>query len=263
MARVGNIESNGGNYMFNYKLWCLEGGIIGFIAVTAIVMNGNADYFDAYYGGVIQSIRADWLTTLVELITYLGNWQAIIIICILLLAFEKTRKTYGIPIAIVAIISSVLNRVAKLIIQRPRPDVADMLIQESGYSYPSGHTATAIAVFILLAYIICKNTDSKKKAIIYATLLVVLAFAISLSRIYLGVHYASDVLGGAFVGMTCLSGVALYFYPPKKEKEKWKEKMRAKEKAKQDRLDTVEADIVEESDMLKDVQERYDEEDNK
>lgn len=262
MVRVGNIKNNGGNYMFNYKLWCLEGGIIGFIAVTAIVVNGNADYFDAYYGGAIQSLRADWLTTLVELITYLGNWQTITIICILLLAFEKTRKTYGIPIAIVAILSAVLNRVAKLIIQRPRPDAANMLIQADGYSYPSGHTATAIAVFILLAYIICKNVSSKKKAALYAVPLVILALLISLSRVYLGVHYASDVLGAAFIGMTCLSGVALYFYPPKKEKEKWKEKMRAKEKAKQERLDTVEADIVEEGEMLKDVQERYDEEDN-
>lgn len=249
--------------MFNYKLFCLEGGIIGFIAVTALVVNGNSDFFDAFYGGGIQSLRGPGLNTVVELLTYLGNWQTITIICLLLLAFSKTRKTYGIPVTIVAILSQIVNRVAKEIIARPRPDASNMLIEQGGYSYPSGHAATAIAVFVLLAYLICKNMDNKKRAAIYATLLSVLAILISLSRVYLGVHYASDVLGGFFVGLTCFGAVSMYFYPYKKEKEKWRAKMKAKDQAKIDALETVEAELVDRDEMIRDVNAQYEDDKKK
>ena len=197
--------------MFNYKLFCLEGGIIGFIAVTALVVNGNSDFFDAFYGGAVQSLRSPGLNTVVELITYIGNWQAITVICLLLLAFAKTRKTYGIPVTVVAILSHVLNRIAKMLIERPRPDAANMLIEQGGFSYPSGHTATAIAVFILLAYLVCKNMDNKKKAALCAVLLSALGILISLSRIYLGVHYFSDIIGGITASSLLLS-IVYYYY---------------------------------------------------
>ena len=245
--------------MFNYKLFCLEGGVIGFIAVTALVVNGNSDFFDAFYGGAVQSLRSPGLNTVVELITYIGNWQAITVICLLLLAFAKTRKTYGIPVTVVAILSHVLNRIAKMLIERPRPDAANMLIEQGGFSYPSGHTATAIAVFILLAYLVCKNMDNKKKAALCAVLLSALGILISLSRIYLGAHYASDVLGGFFVGLASFGAVSMYFYPYKKEKEKWRAKMRAKEQAKIDALEDVEVEVVDREDMLEDLQAQYDE----
>lgn len=249
--------------MFNYKLFCFEGAIVGFIAVTALVMNGNSDFFDAFYGGAIQGLRAPVLNTIAEFITYIGNWQSITIICILLLAFDKTRKTYGLPVTIVAVLSTVLNKAAKVLIERPRPDAANMLIEQGGYSYPSGHAATAIAVFLLLAYLICKNMKNRKKAGLFAALLILLGVMISLSRIYIGVHYASDVLGGFFLGSICMSAVAMYFYPYKKEKEKWRAKIRAKEQAKTDALDSVEAEVVDRDDMIKDLNDRYDEEDKK
>lgn len=230
--------------MFNYRLWGVEGGIIAFLAVTALVFNGNTEVFDTLYGGAIQSLRGPGLNTLVELITYIGNWQSIVVICLLLLAFDKTRKTYGIPVTAVAILSTVLNKIAKVLVARPRPDAVNMLIEQDGFSFPSGHTTTAIAVFCLIAYIVYKQVENRKVA--YASMfgLVLLGILISLSRVYLGVHYASDVFAGACLGIAVFCFVALIFYPFKQEKEKWKERMRAKEKAKKDKLETIEAEVI-------------------
>ncbi len=226
--------------MFNYKIWGLEASIIAFIAVTTLVYYGNTDFFDTYYGEAIQSLRMPGLDTVMEAITYVGNWQSITIISILLLAFEKTRKVYGIPVAIAAILSSGINKIIKVTMARPRPDVENMLINQEGFSYTSGHTASAIAVFGVLAYLICKNFDNKKKAAMYASILSILAILISLSRIYLGVHYPSDVFGGFFVGTSILCLVGIIFYPYKKENEKWKKKFRDKI----DNLDEIDAEVV-------------------
>ena len=78
--------------MFNYKLFCLEGGVIGFIAVTALVVNGNSDFFDAFYGGAVQSLRSPGLNTVVELITYIGNWQAITVILFAIAGLCKDKE---------------------------------------------------------------------------------------------------------------------------------------------------------------------------
>ena len=242
MTWLDKINLRNGVYffMFNYKLWGLEAGIITFIAVTALVFYGNTTFFDTYYGGLIQGLRTDGLNTVAELITYIGNWQSIVVICLLLLAFEKTRKTYGIPVTISAILSTVINKIVKIQMARPRPDAANMLIEQDGFSYASGHTVTAVAVFFLIAYLLCKNMDNKWKSRIAAFFLVVLALLIGLSRIYLGVHYASDVFGGFFLGLAVFCLVALIFYPHKREKEKWK----AKKKAKRDALEEVKAEVI-------------------
>lgn len=226
--------------MFNYKLWIFQASVVMVIAVSAVVFYGNAIYFDAFYSGAIQGLRAPGLNTLVEMITYIGNWQSIVVICILLVAFDKTRKTIGIPVVAVAIISSVSNRLLKQFMHRPRPDASNMLISEDGFSFPSGHTATAVAVFILIAYILVKTMDNKKRAWIYACLLSLLAILIGLSRIYVGVHYPSDVFAGFFMGTASLSLVAMFLYPHKKEHAKWKENFNKK----LDTLENVEAEVV-------------------
>ncbi len=224
--------------MFNYKLWIFELSIILVGLVSFITLNGNAYHFDDVYGGFIQSFRSEGLNTFVEAITYIGNWQSIVILCILLLAFDKTRKWLGVPVTLVAIVSSVANRLLKEYIARPRPDASNMLIDQDGFSFPSGHTATAIAVTVLIAYILVRNLDNKKKAWFYSVCLVLLGILISLSRVYLGVHYASDVFAGIFVGLGSFSLVAMFFYPHKKDFAKWKKKFN-------DKIDSLE--VIDES----------------
>lgn len=237
--------------MLNYKLWAFEASVMAFISVIFLLFNGNTAVFDSNYGLLIQSFRGPGLNTLTELVTYLGNWQTITIICILLIAFEKTRKKYGIPITAVAILSSVANKIVKVLVERPRPDAADMLIQQGGYSFPSGHTTTAFAVFLFLAYIVYKEVKSPKKKIPAMIGLIILPFLIGLSRIYLGVHYASDVFAGMWLGIACFCLVGMFVYPYKREKAKWMEAQKIKEEKKRAKLETLEVEVVESMDDVK------------
>lgn len=232
--------------MFNYKLWVFELSAIMVAVVSMITLNGTAYNFDNLYGGFIQSFRSEGLNTLMEAITYIGNWQSVVILCILLLAFEKTRTWLGIPVTAVALVSSIANRLLKELIHRPRPSASEMLISQDGFSFPSGHSATAMAITIFIAYILFKNMKSKKKALAYGSLLVFLGLIISISRIYLGVHYASDVFAGIFLGVASFSIVAMFFYPYKKEQARWRQKFNEKIDA-LETIDESQVDIIDEN----------------
>lgn len=97
-----------------------------------------------------------------------------------------------------------LNQILKNIVQRPRPTEFRM-IDESGYSFPSGHSMASAAFYGFLIYLVYKKVKNKKLKITIITLLSLLIILIGISRIYLGVHYTSDVLAGFFVSISYLT----------------------------------------------------------
>ena len=96
-----------------------------------------------------------------------------------------------------------LNLMLKNIVERPRP-IGYRLIDETGYSFPSGHSMISAAFYGLIIYFIWKNVKNKKLKYISCALLGLLIAFIGISRIYLGVHYASDVLGGFIISIAYL-----------------------------------------------------------
>lgn len=145
-----------------------------------------------------EYLRTPFLTPIFKIITYLGNNGAIwIMITMALLCFKKTRKS-GI-LAVVALLCAFLidNVILKNVIARTRPyeviDGLQILIQkQKDYSFPSGHTGSSFA-----AAIIFFQTLPKK----YGISAIVLASLIGISRLYVGVHYPSDVICGFLIGM--------------------------------------------------------------
>ena len=87
---------------------------------------------------------------------------------------------------------------------RPRPDVSLHLIEQGGWSFPSGHSISGLLMYGLLAWLILRYARNQKFRIIAAVLLTLLWVGVGLSRIYLGVHYPTDVLGGWLLGMVIL-----------------------------------------------------------
>lgn len=172
-----------------------------FCVIAYFVATGQAGGFDDPIRQFFYDVRSGGLTTFMEAVTYLGNWQSIVVLCLLLLAYDNTRMVYGVPVSLVAVSDTGLNKILKMLFERSRPDDILHLVQESGYSFPSGHSITSMAVFGTLLYLVQTRMENKKLANRLSALLILLILLIGPSRVYLGVHYPTDILGGWALGI--------------------------------------------------------------
>ena len=138
----------------------------------------------------------------VKIITNLGGTLFLILIAVALVIIIKNKKT-GITILANLGISAILNNLLKIIIQRPRP-IEHRLIEETGYSFPSGHSMISMAFYGYLAYLTYKYIKNKNLKYTIIILLNILILSIGISRIFLGVHYTSDVLAGFIISIIYL-----------------------------------------------------------
>lgn len=175
-----------------------------FFVMLWLARSGNASVIDDPAREAIYSLRSSWLTPIMKAITYLGNWQTITAICLVLLAFRKTRITYGVPLSIGAIIVTVLNNILKSLVERPRPDEIYHLIEQGGWSFPSGHSITSMFFFGMLIWLVRRNVQNRRSANTLIVLLAIPMLLIGVSRVYLGVHYPTDVLAGWCLGVVTI-----------------------------------------------------------
>lgn len=154
------------------------------------------------YEIIVLKLRTNVLTNIMSVITNLGGAYVLILITILSFVVIKNKRI-GILISTNLVVITILNLVLKSIIQRPRPE-GYRLIMESGYSFPSGHSMVSMAFYGLIIYLIWKKMRYKPLKYILCTLLSLLVILIGISRIYLGVHYASDVVGGFIISIAYL-----------------------------------------------------------
>jgi membrane-associated phospholipid phosphatase len=104
-----------------------------------------------------------------------------------------------------------LNMALKTALERPRPSFSDPLATAAGFSFPSGHAMVALTVYGALAFVLAASVKSRRVQVLVLAAALVLVLAIGFSRLYLGVHYVSDVLGayGAGLAWLMLCGLAL------------------------------------------------------
>ena len=145
-----------------------------------------------------QHLRTDMLTPLMKFVTFLGNGGWFWILCaVVLLAIPKTRKTgYA---AVLSLIFGVIvtNLLLKNIVARPRPfaeieALIPLIAKPTDFSFPSGHTTASFAVALVMLRMLPKKIGIPA---------VVLAALVAFSRLYLGVHYPTDVLAGFVVAL--------------------------------------------------------------
>lgn len=193
------MEKNQKSNYKDKKLIVLYICIFLFIVLTIMVMTKFIDPLDSYMESLLISIRSDNLTKVMTVITNIARAYSLIAISILLLFVIKDKKT---PIKIIINLIAVflVSQVFKFIFRRARPDSL-ALVPASGYSYPSGHTMVSTAYFVFIVYLLCKKINNKlvkTLLIVFSTIMILL---IGFSRVYLGVHYLSDVLGGFILGI--------------------------------------------------------------
>lgn len=144
----------------------------------------------------------DSLTPIFKIITWFGSATCLIPLTVILFFTIKNKKN-GLLVGTNLVIITFLNQALKIIVQRPRP-TEYRIINETGYSFPSGHSMVSMAFYGLLIYLICKNVRNKYFKISLMTILALLIIMIGISRVYLGVHYTSDVCAGFLVSLSYL-----------------------------------------------------------
>lgn len=172
--------------------------IIFVFFIFEVITNNILIYDNAIYNFIINTFQSNSMTNILKFITQFGSVLYFSIFSFLLVVLARRKKTkLLIPINICLV--TLINIIIKEIIKRPRPSVT-RLVAESGYSFPSGHAMTSIAFYGFLIYLIYKNIENKYYKWGLIILFSLLTFVIGFSRIYLGVHYTSDVISGFIAG---------------------------------------------------------------
>lgn len=191
----------------NYKKYIKYIILILCLAIFAIftykVVTDKIIYIDdTVYNYISNNIINEKRTNIVKVITNITSPLMVIITALILIIVIKDKKI-KISLVINLLGVTIINNLIKLIVARPRPDI-NRLVTETGYSFPSGHSITSIVFYGYLVYLIYKYINNKKIKIPLMIFLILLIPTIGLSRIYLGVHYTSDVLCGFLLGIVYL-----------------------------------------------------------
>ena len=158
---------------------------------------------DNYVRNIVNRFNTNnILTTYFKILTNLGSEYFYIPILILLLLIKKYRN-YSIVTSITLLSTHFINVIIKNIIKRERPLIT-LIERPSDYSFPSGHTMCAIIFYGLLLYIINKNIKDKRIKTLFSALCIIITISIMLSRLYLGVHYFTDILVGSIISLIIL-----------------------------------------------------------
>ena len=177
--------------------------LVGFLALAEDVFHKEIMSGDIIgYNIISKFLISDFVTPIAKFITNFGGAIFLIILTIVLFFVIKNKKI-GLSIFLNLVIVTVLNQLLKRILQRPRP-TEFRIIEETGYSFPSGHSMISMAFYGYLIYLIYKYVKNKYIKWISIVLLGILICSIGISRIYLGVHYTSDVLGGFLISVSYL-----------------------------------------------------------
>lgn len=177
--------------------------LIGFCALAEDVFNKEIMKGDIIGYKIISTfLISDFATPIAKFITNFGGAIFLVIATITLFIVIRNKKI-GISILSNLAIVTVLNQLIKRIFQRPRP-TEYRIIEETGYSFPSGHSMVSMAFYGYFIYLIYKYVKNKYVKWISIILLSLLICLIGISRIYLGVHYTSDVLGGFLISISYL-----------------------------------------------------------
>lgn len=194
-------------------LCILFGGVFAYIA-RGISLETIND-FDSTIISIVQGWEADWLTPIMKAFTFIGSTKFVLFLiavgfAILLFAVRNRAEAFFFFIALAG--TGVLNQTLKFIFKRERPYI-HRLIEETGFSFPSGHTMMAFSLYAVIAYLLWRHLHTIASKVLLLFLAIFMFAMIGISRIYLGVHYPSDIAGGvAASAFWMIIAVTVYGY---------------------------------------------------
>lgn len=155
----------------------------------------------------LQRFRHSWLDSVVEAITFFGSTLFLIALGVLVAArWYRAGRPRIARFCLLSLLGLPLNWLLKQPFHRARPsqNLVKVLLEATGLSFPSGHAMASTVVYGFLAFLLWTNAPPSKRRAAGVAFLGLMPFCIGLSRIYLGVHWFSDVVGGWIAGLVCL-----------------------------------------------------------
>ncbi len=189
--------------------------IVGFLAILALMVSIYAWFTPWFPGDLYLTLRLQSLDNHVLLLVMhwvsfiFGGWYSVLVVVIIgILVWWRIGRLEAILIPVAGLLTLV-NTALKLAIKRPRPsaDLVQVLSHEQDNGFPSGHAFFAIVLLGLLAYFIFINLKNRTLRMVALVGLIALILLIGTSRVYLGVHWSSDVMGGYLIGGTLLTAL--------------------------------------------------------
>lgn len=184
-----------------------------FVELTEEVQGEATEQFDTTVTDYVTSFRTPGLNNFFQFVTDLGDVYAYIIattIATIFFFFKLKNKKFILQLLGVLILSALANIALKRAFDRARPTIEHMVVVKT-LSYPSGHAMSAMAFYGFLIYLIFRIKMNKWLRIFLAILFAALILLIGLSRIYLGVHFPSDVVGGFVAGLIWVAFCVVLF----------------------------------------------------
>lgn len=176
--------------------------VIGFLYIGAEILQGDKPELDARAFAFAKSIGSPNMRRFFEVITFFASQQFITPAALLLIGwflFVRKHRWHSIKVPVVALGSISLNLLLKHFFARPRP--LEPVVQATGLSFPSGHAMIAASFYGLLIYLVSKNIAHPVLRYMLIGGLTLFILLIGFSRVYLRVHYATDVLAGLLAGL--------------------------------------------------------------
>ena len=193
----------------------LAAGILVFAAMTLILAGISEDVIshepstvaDARFGAWLHGHEIPWATSVMRVATSLGSPLTVTCITVALALYLLwRRRLYWLTALVSSVLGgALLNRLLKYAFHRTRPHADDAILTLAGYSFPSGHTMLASVLYGVVAIYLCAHTPDWRRRVLLTCSAGVLIGMIGFSRVYLGAHYLSDVLGAMAEGLAWLS----------------------------------------------------------
>ena len=197
---------------------------ISLLVLTGLVWTGTAERFDHVLRQAMLDIDPTGAVEIWKGVTYLGSGAVIAALTAVFLSALMLLKQWlsARHVALVMICAVALENAMKWVVQRPRPDEVIAYAMPASFSFPSGHALFATAFYGSFAFIVSAALTGWFRAVAYVAIAIVV-LAIGTSRIFLGVHYPSDVIAGFLAGALCLTPL---FPPPASRRTHWDHVMR-------------------------------------